>query len=378
MLRIIEMGNVNVIRKFKFFEEKDLTHSFDPLTKVLNRETMIAYVNNLINNNKPFSFFLVDVDNFKNVNDNYGHLVGDTVLVHTAAYICDKVGDKGVVGRYGGDEFMIVFEGIVEYKEVWNAGHNINCDIGSLKFDGVAGLHITITMGVSRFPVNAKTYVDILKLADKALYRGKTKGRNCFIIYLEEKHKNLTIRKDKGNNYSSMYLCSRVFAYLTATDDLQKNISYLFKRVVGYYMFDHIGIESKNKLNFETIHSLARTKQFEHIPYDVILRATNNQGLVNIGKIDTLDETVYGSFISALKKQNVSSAVYCKIAAFGKDYGFIRVDMTSNVRMWQSGEMDIIVIAANTLGLMLHYQNKTLDDLDIVQPEIVETNINLD
>jgi hypothetical protein len=63
---------------------------------------------------------------------------------------------------------------------------------------------------------------------------------------------------------------------------------------------------------------------------------------------------------------------------FGKDYGFIRVDMSSTARMWQSGEMDIILVAARTLGLLLHYQNKCLEDFEVLPVSIVTPNINLD
>jgi diguanylate cyclase (GGDEF)-like protein len=372
------MGDASVLKKFKYFENRDLNHSFDPLTKVLNRETMEGYIRHLVSVGTPFSLFILDVDNFKNVNDTYGHLVGDIVLTKTADYICNKVGDLGAVGRYGGDEFMIVFEGLSEYKDVWAIGHRININIRDIFFEGVPSLHITITMGVSRFPKNADSYEGLLRVADKALYRGKMKGRNCFIIYLEEKHKNIDIRRDKGNNYSSMYLCSRVFVYLTQSDDLQKNISYLFKRIVGYYMFDHLCVETPTRINFQTVHSLAQVKEYEHIDNSQIDHAVNNLGMVNIGRTDTVDEKVYGPFISSIKKQHISSTVCCKIEAYGKEYGYIRVDMSNTSRMWQSGEMDVILIAAHTLGLLLHYQNKTLDDFDELPVETVDTNWNLD
>jgi hypothetical protein len=215
-----------------------------------------------------------------------------------------------------------------------------------------------------------------MKYADKALYRGKTKGRNCFIIYLEEKHKNITMRSDKGKKYSSMYLCSRVFYYLTLTDDLKTNIQLMFRWLVGFYMFDHISIETNEKMNFEMVHLLARTKHFEHISCDQIDEMANKQGLVNIGRVMAFEENSCGKLIALLKEQRVSSELCHKISAYGKDYGYIRVDMTSNARMWQADEMDIVVIAANALGMILYYQNKTLEDFDIVPPEIVQTDNN--
>lgn len=365
------MDREDYLRKYRFFSRKNLKYAFDPLTQVLNRETIVAYIKQLIKWKTPFSMYLVDVDNFKNVNDAFGHMVGDQVLVQTAEYIREKICEEGVLGRYGGDEFLFVVEGKTDYREVWEIGHNINMNICNLKFDGISGLYITITMGISRFPEDAKNYDDLLQLADKALYRGKMKGRNCFIIYLESKHKNINIKQDKSREYSSTHLCSSVFSYLTDGEELDKNIANLFKRMVAYFMFDHICIETDNGINFQTIHLLAKNKQFNHIPLETIETAMNNQGLVNISKIDALDAAVYGPFVSALKLQNINSALYCRVSAFGKNYGYIRVDMTDTARIWQAGEMDLIVIAANTLGLLLHYQNKKLTDFPSVSSVLI-------
>jgi diguanylate cyclase (GGDEF)-like protein len=362
------MDRESVLRGFKFFENKNLSYVFDPLTRVLNRETIVGYIKDLIINNQPFSLFIADIDNFKYVNDTFGHMVGDQVLVQTANYLADKVGDSGVIGRFGGDEFMIVFEDVTEYKDVWQWGHFINSDTGSLKFEGVSGLHISVTMGVARYPLDALNYDGILKLADKALYRGKMKGRNCFIIYLAEKHKNIDLKAEKDKSYSSMYLCSNVFTLLTESQDLQSNVTNLFKWLVSYFMFDHICLESQSGMIMEVMHRLTKVRQFKHINYDVISRAVNSQGIINISRIETVDDTCGVEFANALKEQNVTSTLYCKVQAFGKDYGFIRVDMTDTVRIWQAGEMDIIVVAANAIAMILYYQGKTLEDFAPAAP----------
>ena len=79
------MGHEYSLRQFEYFKDIDLSHSFDSLTGILNREALVKYINWLIEKNRPFSFFLVDIDNFKNVNDTYGHLVGDIVISQMAA-----------------------------------------------------------------------------------------------------------------------------------------------------------------------------------------------------------------------------------------------------------------------------------------------------
>lgn len=363
------------IRKFKYFAKKNLSHLFDPLTKVLNRETMVAYMNHLIKEKVPFCFGLVDIDNFKTVNDSYGHLAGDVVLAKTAEYLLDSLSQVGVVGRYGGDEFMVVIEGVTEYKEIWDIGHNLNMGIGNVTFDGLKGLHITMTMGISRCPDDDNTCEGIFNLADKALYRGKMKGRNCFIIYLEAKHKNIDISKSKGNAQTGMSMSANIFSILTEHPDVESNIIPLFKFLVSNYMFDHICIETKSGFNYQIIYNLAKCKEFQHIDIGEIDAVANNIGVVNIGRIGILDESDYGSLITTLKGQRVSAVLYCKISAFGKDYGYIRVDMTDTVRIWQNNEINLLITTANTIALMLYYQNKTLDNLPQIPAEIISAEI---
>lgn len=362
------------LREVEYFTDKDLTYAFDSLTQVLRREVMSDYVKWLIEKGKPFSYFILDVDNFKNVNDTYGHHVGDVVLCGVVNYILESVKYKGVVGRYGGDEFMIVLENIVEYEEVWAYGHKINAGIGGVRFEGQKGLSITISMGISRFPKDAKNYDELCLVADKALYRGKTKGRNCFIIYLPEKHANIDISKERSKSFSTMHLCTQIYDYLTSHSNVEDTIGVLFRSLASLFMFDHLCIESEDKMNYEVRHVLSKQKKFEHIPLPHIEAALGALGFMSISKTENLDRKECGALYDALSAQHIVSTLYCKIGAFGKTYGYVRVDMTDTVRIWQDNEIDVMVVAANTIGVLLHYQNKELNDLKQTEEEVIGNN----
>jgi diguanylate cyclase (GGDEF)-like protein len=359
------------LNKFSFFLNKDLTYSYDALTGTLNRQTMVAYIEYLLKEKTPFSLWLFDIDNFKAVNDSFGHMVGDKVLKSLSKYIVETVDGRGVVGRYGGDEFLMVMEGVTDYDDVWTIGHTINLNIGSIKTDDISSLFITVTMGVSRCPRDASTFEELFTLADKALYRGKMKGRNCFIIYLPEKHNNIDISKAHKSKYTSMYLCSRVFTCLDGPYSLEEAIVTLIKQSTSYFMLDHICIETQNGMYFEVINKLAKYKQFKHIELEKIEKLVNNIGLCTINKVDTLKSEVVGDIASDFKAQNLSAVLYCKIASHGKTFGYLRVDMTDTARIWQRDEMDIIVVTANAIALNLYYQNKTIEDLQNTPISIV-------
>lgn len=358
------MDHLGYLKKIEYFKDRDLTYAFDSLTKVLDRQTMIDYIAYLTEKGREFSLFLVDVDNFKNVNDTYGHLVGDIVLAQTAEYLLEKSFGAGVVARYGGDEFMMVFDGIVEYEQVWKYGHDIDINIGSLVFSGAPNISITVSMGIARSPIDATGYEELLSVSDKALYRAKMKGRNCFIIYLPEKHANILLKKERDKKLTSMQLVANVFSSLTANgEDIGTAINTLFRSLVSHYMYDHICIEARDGLNHSVSYALSKKFDFSHIDFDLISKHMNPIGYISLNYTSTLNANAFEEIAKEFSKQEISSTLYCKISAYGKDYGFIRIDTVSTARIWQNSEIAIIMAAANVIGLLLHYQNKTLEEL---------------
>lgn len=363
------MGHAYSLSHFEYFSERDLSHSLDSLTGILNREALVKYINWLVSKDKPFSFFLVDIDNFKNVNDTYGHLVGDIVISQMAAYFVKMSGDRGVVARYGGDEFIMIFEDVVEYNDVWKIGHDINMRIGGIIFEGIPNLAITVSMGIARFPLNADSTQKIMEVADKALYRAKMKGRNCFIIYLPEKHANISLKKERDKQQTQMQLCYTLFGNLMACgEDISQAINNVFKSFISYYMFDHICLETKSRMNHSVVFTLSERKQFTHIPIELIDSLMNSAGYVSLNNALGLNEDSYGPIIRQYEKQKIKSVMYCNVSAYDVDYGYIRVDTSNTVRIWQNNEIALVMTAANVLGLLLHYQKKTLEDLPLVVP----------
>lgn len=346
-----------------FFKDQELNYAFDNLTKVLNREMIVSYMQYLIDNKKPFSVCLCDVDNFKNVNDNYGHLVGDVVLVKLSEKLVDVVGNEGVVGRYGGDEFMIILEGITEYNDVWRICHNINLALPQIVFDNIEELSITITNGISRFPQDGKNYEEILSTADKALYRGKMKGRNCFIIYVAAKHANILLKSNNDSTLSSMDLINQVMNIIMCDKPLKDNIKALIKYFSSSIMMEHICIETEGNMYFSTVHSLSKVKSFNYIPVDEYRNHMNSSGIVYINNRKTVLQVGSVKFHKELMASKVMSTMAVSIQCHNKFYGIIRADSANIARIWQAGEMDLFLIAAKLIGFILYKNNLELDEI---------------
>jgi two-component system, cell cycle response regulator len=126
------------------------------------------------------SILLIDIDHFKRVNDNYGHLVGDDVLMDVGALLQSAVRSVDVVARYGGEEFVIALP------ETGLPGATVFAErvreiIEEYRFSHAGGseLHLTASVGVASYPSpGLDTVEDLLAKADQALYRAKAEGRN--------------------------------------------------------------------------------------------------------------------------------------------------------------------------------------------------------
>lgn len=350
------------VKENTFFKNRNMDYAYDSLTKVLNREVISSYLKYLIAENIPFSICLADIDNFKYVNDTYGHMMGDQVLYEFAQKIVSSVGSQGVVGRYGGDEFMIIVAGITEYKDIWSICHKMNKDLSRMHFEDFQELSVTLTTGISRFPLDGTSYEELVGTADKALYRGKTKGRNCFVIYLKEKHADIKLKPDKDIVLNTMDMHARVFNVLTNPGNLKDNIFKLFQYLSSTLMLDHICIETKDKMYISLIHSLSKVKEFQHIDYEIIDRVTNSIGLFFVNHRKTLLQVHHKELYDCMTRQQIQSMLACTMEAYGKHFGIIRVGM-SGQRIWQSYEMDILLTAARLIATLLYHQNKTIDDL---------------
>lgn len=133
---------------------------------------------------------VVDIDFFKNINDTYGHQYGDTVIKKIADIISSVVASDGIVGRFGGDEFLVVFYNIPDEETLRSYLRKMKNEVKEAFPDkGIDDkTPLSISVGVASYPKDADSYEDVFMIADYCLYIAKDKGRNRYIIYDECKH----------------------------------------------------------------------------------------------------------------------------------------------------------------------------------------------
>ena len=194
--------DVTYLSRYPFFrkllETSGAAALHDSLTGLIARPFMLQFIHSLIDSSTPFTLVMIDLDNFKDINDNYGHKTGDGVLAHIGSGVREFFGEDGVAGRFGGDEFMAVYLKSNDYGDVHDLFDRIYGAEGVFRKKMVihgTDLFVTATVGSASFPDNAQDFDTLFAMIDKALYRGKSKGRNCYIIYVESKHAHLEIPK---------------------------------------------------------------------------------------------------------------------------------------------------------------------------------------
>lgn len=160
----------------------------DELTQIMNRRAFNIHLNKIWsdyqNSENYISLMMIDVDDFKNYNDHYGHLKGDVVLKYLALKISEIINEKGGCAyRWGGEEFAVILN-LYDMKNSINIANEIILGISSLKiphiFSSTNNKIISVSIGIAtNLDSKSKTPEELIKCADKNLYAAKSSGKNC-------------------------------------------------------------------------------------------------------------------------------------------------------------------------------------------------------
>jgi len=158
----------------------------DVLTFLPNRRKIIIDLQEeVIRSNRyrsPFSISILDIDHFKNVNDNYGHTTGDEVLRSVAARLREQIRHPDTIGRYGGEEFLIVLPNS-ETKAAEEQASRLCQRIRTLQVESNGHvLSVTVSIGVAQYKIGEENWEQLLNRADTALYQAKNNGRDQWAV----------------------------------------------------------------------------------------------------------------------------------------------------------------------------------------------------
>lgn len=167
----------------------------DSLTGLVDKADIMRIAQERIDERKleGTTLAIIDIDFFKNINDTYGHQFGDTVIKKVAEIISTEIGNNGISGRFGGDEFLVILYNVKNETDLRKHLKGIKNTVSTV-FAGKGideDTPLSVSIGCASFSNDAENYEDVFALADYCLYIAKEKGRNRYIIYNEQKHGTL-------------------------------------------------------------------------------------------------------------------------------------------------------------------------------------------
>lgn len=163
----------------------------DAGTDLLNKKAITNYARKLIDKRvgHKVTIAIIDIDDFKSVNDTYGHMFGDEVLRDVAGILKKTVGRNGLCGRIGGDEMFIVMEHLEDDESIRTVFRTIKNNVSWPYHNDPRNINkITCSIGAASYPDDAKDLDTLFSIADKMLYLAKEKGKNRYIIYRPDLH----------------------------------------------------------------------------------------------------------------------------------------------------------------------------------------------
>ncbi|MDE6724806.1 MAG: EAL domain-containing protein [Ruminiclostridium sp.] len=166
--------------------EKELEHLayFDQLTQLPNRIKIKEDMAGLIESRRAFGLIFIGIDNFKSINESKGHDTGDRFLIETGKRISGVLDQGDVLGRLGGDEFIVISLSHIETDDCKNYADRIESAFShSFNTEDGEGVYIKVSLGMTFYPSDGETVTDLLRNADIALNRAKRDGKNRYVLF---------------------------------------------------------------------------------------------------------------------------------------------------------------------------------------------------
>lgn len=343
----------------------------DALTGIYNKGTVQMFADNYISDMKPeemAAFFMIDIDDFKNINDFYGHLSGDAILAEIAAGLKSIFRSQDIIGRIGGDEFAVIMKDIKTKDSVETKAQEIT-SIFNQFLQGEKNV-ISGSIGIAYLPEHGKNFETIYKNADIALYKAKASGKNTWKFYesglqMEDVNAALYTAKRTNDNSETMWqgeagIVSYIFSSLYSAPDLEKAIEGILK-IVGTkfdvsraYIFECAGDANCGYKTFEWCKEgielrKESLKGFSRKITKEYYKNFDQHGVFYCKDVKMLPKEHY----HFLEEQGVGSLLQCLITDGGECRGFIGFDECKTNRLWTKSQIDTLTVIAQVISVFL-------------------------
>lgn len=358
----------------------------DALTKLLNKSSTQLLIAEHMTDREPntlSAMMILDLDNFKAVNDGYGHLYGDTVLAEIGGSLRKLFRAHDIVGRIGGDEFLIFLKDIPNEQMLRERCSLLLLTFRELFERFVPDLEVSCSIGVSLAPQHGTTYNELFRHADAVLYQIKKNGKNDFGFYDPVRTNASTggvstisrIDSDEQPGMADNSFVYYVFRSLYDSSDVEKTVDELLEyigqelNVSRTYIFENSEDNLSCSNTFEWCNEgITPEKEFlQNVSYVTDIpgwpEVYDESGLLYCTDISTLAEP----FRKILEPQNIKSMLQCAIMDGGVFRGYVGFDECKNNRPWTQDQIRLLRFLAEMLALFLlkkRSQDKVADQAE--------------
>lgn len=336
--------------------------TMDSLTKVYNKKTITEYASRLVKQDtvNRISIAILDIDYFKQVNDRYGHLYGDKVLTRVAKKLKEVVGEDGVVGRIGGDEFMIVLKGINDDYALRGILRAIRTQVKWEFKNDYENFQVTTSIGVAFSPNNGHDYEELFKKADFCLYVAKEKGRDRYVFFRDEIHResyeNSLNKKDKiindGREMRELrYLTDIMVQY---NQDKKAAVMAMLEHMLIMYKVDNISIyKGKDLKNIVSVGTPIKSESdMSYIDTDGFKILMGDKTYIASSFINK-NQDVAPEFVDEMRKRQIHSTIQCFIGTKDDVKGLLTINRMKAASQWAEYEIECSIITATLINMII-------------------------
>lgn len=352
----------DIDRDMRRTEQLILKAQRDALTGLYNRETARSLIEEQLEKQKgqTHALFMIDLDNFKELNDCKGHLYGDAVLMDFGKHLKEIFHKDTIMARYGGDEFLIFIENVgtgdaalAQAKRILNAAQQVSCTAES-------AFQLSSSVGVALYPQHGSAYDQLFRSADIALYQAKQAGKDNCMIYHTAEFPVPVIARETSMDLASQKQTQSEFDFLYDAPDTAAALKTLLAavgrqyNVSRVYIFEFSGDGSFMTNTFEwcndgIIPEINRLQQMPLKEYDNYLANFNENGVFYCHDLSHLP----ASQQAVLDAQQIKSVLQCTMTDCGKIWGFVGFDECTDSRYWEPIQVEALTRCARIISVFL-------------------------
>ncbi len=335
----------------------------DSLSGLLNKRTVTAYATELISDapKTNVNIVLLDIDNFTDINTNYGHLFGDEVVYIVAGIIKKELGTRGFAGRISGGGFLIVIENTRDEEDLRGILRAMRTNIELSFNQRFENFRLTCSMGISTYPIDSKDYDELFMQADKALYIAQEKGQNRYVIYDIEKHGK--VERDMENKIAYLGGNKDSNDKLTFASNLSESLVYgripdisvLLEQIRSAFALDDICVFAGNEMNLILSCGNAGCRNASYILENGYTERFSGDGFFAIDNVNELEGRDDRAF-AQLTAENIGGAVQYLMTDDSMIKGMISFCYIGRFKKWAVSDINYFAVLGRVITSVLKKQ----------------------